>query len=601
MNTDDLKRFEFSQHDVERGEYSEDFFRCGFEGLMLLGWGWQALALDEVEQGTLSRLLTLWIAHAPVTGEDDAMRLMLVRNGLRRLAFAMGHSLHTLVGIALEIPADASLMDLPVSTRRKLAFLADATLCEQADILAWSRAEPRLAMIWAMTALDDVQLCEPQLRALDRLADLIPSLQLADLPTSVLTLLYRASFRLSYLTSAQRYQGKTHLVKQAGLVLAGAGLNKDVAAPASGRQRPRLVVVGEGLLPGHAMFRFYATMLREMRRHFHLTLLTDVAPAPLPGVSHPVSTPVELADEVVHFAAGEDPLSAWTAQIRALQPDIIFYPSIGMSFATFTLSLLRLAPLQVASTGHPASSCSPVIDATLLFSDLVAPPELPFPLRYDDHRLFPAVTGLDMPARRPEADGAAGPALPCLGVNAVISKLNAGFLATLEQVMREFGKPCRLRFLPNVGGLELQGLKRVLEARFPDVEVVPSLDHKAYLAELAQCDLVLQSFPFGGANTTNDALKLGIPVVALRDITSLAGQTDAVMLNARGLGHLCVDRAEDYVRLALRLLDDEAYAGDLRRGLREAGPGAGQAHKGEVTAADVLLRHWQALAAGYES
>lgn len=585
MNKEELKQLELALQAPDGGS----FYRRVFEGLLQQGWGWQALDVDAAGQVTLTGLLKQWIRRAPVSSEEDAMRLMLVRNGLRRLAFAMGQSLYRMVGDALEIAGAASLMDLPADSRKKLALLADATLCQHFDILAWSRAEPRLTMIFAMTALDDVQLCEPQQQALDRLAGLIPSLPLADLPGSVLTLLYRASFRLSYLTSERRYEAKTHLIQQAVQILAASGVKTLATAPVGRRERAHLLVVGEGLVPGHAMFRFYATMLREMRRHFQITLMTDVAPVP----QSPVSTPVEMAEKVVFFAASEDPLSAWTAQIAELRPDIIFYPSIGMSFATFALSLLRLAPLQVASTGHPAPSCSPVIDATLLFAGLTAPPGLPLPLRYDDHRLFPAVAGLQMPARRSASD----PVLPCVGVNGVISKLNATFLATVEQILRDYGKPCRLRFLPNVGGLELQGLARVLEQRFPDAEVVPSQDHQDYLAELAQCDLILQSFPFGGANTTNDALKLGIPVVALHDRSTLAGQTDAVMLGARGLQRLCVDSVTEYVALALRLLNDEVHAEDLRRSLREAGPGAGQAHVGELTAADALLRHWQGLGA----
>ncbi|MGI4848983.1 MAG: hypothetical protein ACRYGK_12710 [Janthinobacterium lividum] len=665
MDTKALKEFEASL----QARDGEAFYRQGFEGLMQQGWGWQALQLDPAGRAMLANLLMLWIARAPAEDEQDAMRLMMVRNGLRRLAAALGQSLSGLVGDALGLRTGFGMADLPAAMRKKLAFLADAATCMQVDIVAWSGAEPELAMIFAMTALDDMPADDLQLEALNRLAELIPSLPLAVLPARTLTLLYRACFRLSYITGAKRYDAKAHLVRQASRVLADAGIanasgtGTDIgtaAAPATatataiiaaistatatatsaatataiatatsaatlaatnpaigtatntdsncavlpgirpGSRRASLLVIAEGLAPGHAMLRFFAPMLREMRRDFQVTLMTDPAPAvaSLPASAPAWPAPGDLADSVIHFGASADPVAHWAEQIRQQQPDIIFYPAIGMSFATFTLSLLRLAPLQVASTGHPASSCSPVIDATLLFSGLAATPGLPLPLRYDDHRLLSALMAanpLPLPSANHPADA---PGAPCIGVNAVISKLNASFLDTVAQVLEQFGKPCRLRFLPNAGPLELQALTQLLTRRFPAVEVVASLPHAGYLAELAECDLMLQSFPFGGANTTNDALSLGIPVVALHDDRWLAGQTDAILLAARGMGQLCTGSVQQYVELAVRLLREPAQRQALRRELLAAAPAAGQAHQGKLDASAALLRHWQHLQAG---
>ena len=55
--------------------------------------------------------------------------------------------------------------------------------------------------------------------------------------------------------------------------------------------------------------------------------------------------------------------NGWLAVMAADQPDIIFYPEIGMDTLTLRLAALRLAPLQVASWGHPIGTGLPTMDA----------------------------------------------------------------------------------------------------------------------------------------------------------------------------------------------------------------------------------------------
>jgi hypothetical protein len=388
--------------------------------------------------------------------------------------------------------------------------------------------------------------------------------------------LQRASFLASYVDSPARYQAKRRLVAQARHILAGHGLLADPLPARLGQAKPRLVAIGEGLNAGHALWRFFAEPLRELRQYFDVTLLgADDAAAQAAG---------DLADAFVPFSRSPDPLRAWVDQVRALQPDIVFYPGIGMSFATYTLSLQRLAPLQVASTATPAPSCSPEIDVTLLFDGLRAPSGFG-PVAYYDHHVLRRAEVASLPPR------AAGDGVPCIGVNAVAMKLNDGFFAAIEAVMARYGRPCRLRFMPNVAGAELQGLMRTLLTRFPGAEVFPSMSHAAYLEVLSGCDIVLQSFPFGGANTTTDALDLGIPVVALGS-DFLSGQTDSLLLHQRDLDTLCTATVDEYVTLALRLLEDRAYAAQVRDHLARLPREAGHAQQGNVTAGEAIRQLW---------
>ncbi|WP_207477515.1 O-linked N-acetylglucosamine transferase family protein [Arenibaculum pallidiluteum] len=75
---------------------------------------------------------------------------------------------------------------------------------------------------------------------------------------------------------------------------------------------------------------------------------------------------------------------------------------------------------------------------------------------------------------------------------------------------------------------------------------------------LRQCDIYLDSFPYGGANTTFDPLEAGLPVVAAAGAT-LRNQQGAAMLLELGLGELVCQDAEAYVARAVRLGLDAAY------------------------------------------
>jgi predicted O-linked N-acetylglucosamine transferase (SPINDLY family) len=55
--------------------------------------------------------------------------------------------------------------------------------------------------------------------------------------------------------------------------------------------------------------------------------------------------------------------------MKAANPDIIYYPSIGMAIWVIAMASLRLAPIQVMTYGHPATSNSPYIDYGIIEAD----------------------------------------------------------------------------------------------------------------------------------------------------------------------------------------------------------------------------------------
>jgi len=65
------------------------------------------------------------------------------------------------------------------------------------------------------------------------------------------------------------------------------------------------------------------------------------------------------------FVQGPKPVRGWLDEVASDRPDVMLYPEVGMDPAACALAALRLAPLQVASFGHPVTTGLPSMDLFL--------------------------------------------------------------------------------------------------------------------------------------------------------------------------------------------------------------------------------------------
>lgn len=96
----------------------------------------------------------------------------------------------------------------------------------------------------------------------------------------------------------------------------------------------------------------------------------------------------------------------------------------------------------------------------------------------------------------------------------------------------------------------------------------PASGYVEMLAQYGDVDIALDPFPFGGGQTSLDALWMGVPLVTLPSWQPVSRQ-GAMLLEAIRRPEWIADDPEDYVEVALELADDVGRLAGIRLGQRE--------------------------------
>ena len=312
--------------------------------------------------------------------------------------------------------------------------------------------------------------------------------------------------------------------------------------PDSDRPRPRLLVCAERWRSEHAMFRCYGSTVRGLRERFEVVLLTD--PKHVDDLSR------QAVDAVLEIPFKAPSVEPYVDAVRKLAPDVILYPSLGMSIWTVCLANLRLAPLQLMMLGHPAPSRSRHIDYVLVeegyegdtdrFTEKVAL------LGKGAYRFVP-VTAQVPPPQIQRSDEVV------FAIPSYSYKLNSRFLDACRRIERESKKPVRFELFHNEVGFQHRRIERCVGRYLERVTVHRRSDYPTYLERLNRCDVHLGVFPFGGTNSNIDTMRLGLPIVSMRGTDS----EETELLERAGVRPWqLADDEQAYVEAALRLVED---------------------------------------------
>lgn len=327
--------------------------------------------------------------------------------------------------------------------------------------------------------------------------------------------------------------------------------------------RPTLLICVEWFTGLHAMFRCYAPIIRELRARFRLVGMSRASDIDDTGKAE--------FDEWIEVPGANLDLGALVRTIVSdVRPDIIYYPSLGMAMWWTIMASVRLAPIQMMTLGHPASSRSPCLDYVICEDGSIGDPAL-FTEKIVTMPAASARFVMRQDAQFPEPLTDDHPEVVRIAVPAMLCKLNARFMAALRDISQraaDAGRKTEFHFFVNMLGINLHQAAREIRDWLPTALVYERMHYNAYLQHLAQCHMHLCSFPFGGTNSNIDSMLLGLPILAMAG-DQPHERFDAVMVRRAGLGEgFVATSVDEYVQRAAALITDDAARNAARDHLR---------------------------------
>lgn len=360
----------------------------------------------------------------------------------------------------------------------------------------------------------------------------------------------------SYSTSPRKHDIKKHLNNWFKRVHKAKGIQAkpvgSVKHAGNTHNKPVMAVIAETFKSVHAMYRWYAPMIKRLKNDYYMVMVSMKADVDEQSMG--------LFDEFIEVPEEEMNLQPVLNQCT---PDIAWFMSVGMRSWGISLANLRWASLQTMSFGHPASSFSTEMDLVFATPNVYGGDgvvsENMLLLNSRVSNVAEAHKDLSLPSPAALDDSVICIAVPC---NAM--KINLGFVGALKEIERLSAKPVRFMFFPNEYGVGHLSTEKRLHSYFPTAIVARRTGYEAYLHLLNQNHLALSPFPFGNATSTVDCMVLGLPVVSMIG-KEPHSRSDFDILDSLGLAEFCVaDSVENYVSGVVRYINEPGLLEELR-------------------------------------
>lgn len=268
-------------------------------------------------------------------------------------------------------------------------------------------------------------------------------------------------------------------------------------------------------------------------------------------------------------------LAAARRMVSEAQLDALFYPDIGMDAFTYLLAFARLARVQFTTWGHPVTTGIPNMDYFLTARD--AEPE--GAQRYYSEKLVQ----FELPPSfyyRPR-DPSSFDVRAHLGLGAgerlyaslqTLYKVHPDFDRSLVEILRRDPKGRLLLVSSRHEGWNGK-LRRRLAREGADVAgrivFMPPVPLPDYLAALRDVDALLDTFHFGGGNSSYESFGMSSPVVTLPG-ERMRARITAALYARMGVPRWIARTPDHFVELALELANGgssrEAWRLEIREG-----------------------------------
>lgn len=299
----------------------------------------------------------------------------------------------------------------------------------------------------------------------------------------------------------------------------------------------------------------------------------------LPAMWRQIRLDVAMLDTIPDLARTAD-------RVRGMKLDFLMYPEVGL-VNTRWLATQRLARVQAAGYGHPVTTGSSAVDYFVGGADIETDP------RHFSERLV-LLPGLGVSSEVPPAPSRSrqrpvGGAETLLVTFATHAKLNLPLLQTWNAALRQAGTDSKLLIAPGLDGTDLRAMMAELAPHLVDgaAELLPRMSRQDCVDLLNECDIYLDSFPFGGYNTVVEALASGC-IVVTREGRRSPGRFAAAVLRKVGLPEWLIAKSpQDYIDAVVRLVGDVVLRQDLRAMLTRE-------HVAAAVCGDDMAQHFDA-------
>ena len=253
--------------------------------------------------------------------------------------------------------------------------------------------------------------------------------------------------------------------------------------------------------------------------------------------------------------------------IGSMDLDALFYPEIGMNPFTYYLAFSRLAPLQFMTWGHPVSTALPHMDCFLSSEDLETPGSED---QYSEQLVkFPSLmTVFERPSYQPvtRADLGLPASARIYACPQALFKFHPDFDLALQEILVR--DPDGILVLltgnePQWDDLLMSRWRRVMASVADRIRILRRLNLNEFIGLCDVADVVLDTFYFGGGNSSLEAFSVGAPIVTLPG-SMLRGRITYAQYKAMDMPDLIASDSEDYVDKAVRVANDDDFRASLK-------------------------------------
>lgn len=339
--------------------------------------------------------------------------------------------------------------------------------------------------------------------------------------------------------------------------------------------RIRLGIVSELLYPRHSVTKAFGAVLGALDPALFTVAVFWVSPSRV--VADEGFLEYGCDAEVFHL--GDAGLAARRKVITDWAPHVLVFTDMGMSSAVDRTAMARMAPSQVLLPGHSVTSGLSTIDVAILVEDASAA----VGHYYSERSVIPLRTvGMKRPQPRGPPAGVARSradfgflasdrlyVCPQVPVK-VHPQMDAWMVAILRRDPRARIVFVADRWIPQNRGRLQRRIRAAVGAEDESrVVVLPTVGqhydlNRHYVDLIMVADVILDTYPFGGATSTLETLAVGQVLVTLPGYDS-RGRHSVKYMQHIGLFELIAGDPEEYVAIAVRVANDKALRSRLRK------------------------------------